>query len=93
MPAPTIDPDRRDPTNIAPTNSYHHADPVWVHRAGQWRAGIIETASTRAATVTYRPAGSRGTGVDTLTAEYLHPRADPDPQLDRTNTYQPRPAA
>ncbi|GFJ92704.1 hypothetical protein Prum_063460 [Phytohabitans rumicis] len=36
----------------------------------------------RAATVTYRPNSARGTGVDTLTAVYMLPRADVDPLLD-----------
>jgi hypothetical protein len=47
-----------------------------------WRAGIVEAASARAATVTYRPGGSRGTGVDTLTAKYMLARPDIDPMLD-----------
>jgi hypothetical protein len=83
MPTPTFDPDRRDPTEVAPTDSYHKADPVWVHRGGNWRAGVVESASTRAATVTYRPNSARGTAVDTLTARYLMPRADVDPVLDQ----------
>lgn len=82
MPAPTIDPNRRDASGIAPTDSYQPSDPVWVYRGGTWRAGVVETASARAATVTYRPSGSRGTGVDTLTAQYVLPRADIDPLLD-----------
>jgi hypothetical protein len=83
MPAPTIDPDQRDPGEVAPTDSYRPADLVWVYRRGVWRAGIVEAASARAATVTYRPGGSRGTGVDTLTAKYMLTRADVDPMLDR----------
>jgi hypothetical protein len=54
---------------------------VWVYRDG-WHAGVIETASDRAVTVTYRPGAHRGTGVDTFTAQYVTPRADADP-LDR----------
>ncbi len=83
MPAPTIDPDQRDPNDVAPTDSYHPADRVWIYRGGQWRSGVIEASSTRAATVTYRPSGARGTGVDTLTARYLLARTDADPALDR----------
>jgi hypothetical protein len=83
MPAPIIDPDHRDPDDMAPTDSYRPADPVWVYRGGSWRAGVVETASARAATVTYRPSGARGTGVDTLTARYVLARADYDAQLDR----------
>ncbi len=89
MPAPTIHPDQRHPADIAPTDSYHPADPVWVFRGGSWRAGVVETSSTRAATVTYRPTNTRATGVDTLTAQYLLTRVDADPFLDT----QARPAA
>lgn len=84
MPTPEIDPHRRDPSAVAPTDSYRPADRVWVYRSG-WRAGIVETVSPRAATVTYRPSGARGTGVDTLTAQYLAPRTDVDPLLDRVS--------
>jgi hypothetical protein len=83
MPTPTIDPERRDPAEVAPTNSYRPTDPVWIYRGGVWRSGIIESASSRAATVTYRPSGARGTGVDTLTARYVLARAEVDPVLDR----------
>lgn len=83
MPTPTIDPYERDPANIASTDSYRPADPVWVYRAGTWRPGIIEVASPRAATVTYRTSSARGTGVDTMTARYVLPRGDADPLLDR----------
>lgn len=83
MPVPTIDPDRRDPTEVAPTDSYHPADPVWVYRDGRWRPGVVESSSARAAMVTYQPHGGRGTGVDTLTARYMVPRAESDPVLDR----------
>jgi hypothetical protein len=82
MPAPTIDPDRRDPADVTPTDRYRPADPVWVYRGGGWRAGVVEAASARAATVTYRPSGARGTGVDTLTARYVVARKDLDPLLD-----------
>ncbi|GAA5197770.1 hypothetical protein GCM10023322_69710 [Rugosimonospora acidiphila] len=84
MAAPNIDPDHRNAAEVAPTDSYRPADPVWIYRGGMWRSGIVESASSRAATVTYRPAGSRGTGVDTLTARYLLARAEADPTLDRT---------
>jgi hypothetical protein len=82
MAAPTIDPERRNPSEVAPTNSYRPADPVWIYRNGTWRAAVVESASSRAATVTYRPNGARGTGVDTLTARYVLARADVDPTLD-----------
>ncbi|WP_249713810.1 hypothetical protein [Rhizomonospora bruguierae] len=67
---------------MAPTDSYRPSDRVWVYRGGTWRAGVIEAASDLAATVTYRPERSRGTGVDTLTATYVLPRNEPDPLLD-----------
>jgi len=82
MSAPTIDPERRHPAEVAPTDSYQPADPVWVYRGGAWRAGVVEAASPEAAMVTYRPSGARGTGVDTLTARYMQSRADLDPVLD-----------
>jgi hypothetical protein len=83
MSAPTIDPNQRDPEDVAPTDSYRPTDRVWIYRGGEWRSGIVESASTRAATVTYRPSGARGTGVDTLTARYLARRYEDDPVLDR----------
>ena len=82
MPTPTIDPDERADADVAPTDSYRRADPVWVYRGGTWRAGVVEAASKDAAMVTYRPSGARGTGVDTLTARYMQSRADLDPVLD-----------
>jgi hypothetical protein len=86
MPAPNLGPDQRNPADVAPTDSYQPADPVWVHRGGSWHAGVVESASPRAATVTYRPTNGPGTAVDTLTALYLATRTDTDPQLDRTDT-------
>ena len=41
---PTIAPPQRDPADVAPADSYHPSDRVWVYRDG-WRAGIIEAAS------------------------------------------------
>jgi hypothetical protein len=82
MPSPTVSPDHRDPAEVAPTDSYRPSDPVWVYRSGVWRAGVVEAASPRAATVTYRPSGARGTGVDTLTARCIVARVDVDPVLD-----------
>jgi hypothetical protein len=82
MSAPTIEPHQRNAEDVAPTDSYRPTDRVWIYRGGQWRSGIVESASTRAATVTYRPSGARGTGVDTLTARYLAPRNEDDPVLD-----------
>lgn len=82
MPAPNIKPEQRDPAHIAPTDSYRRHDPVWVYRGDAWRAGVVESVSARAATVTYRPNGSRGTGVDTLTAQDVLARFEVDPLLD-----------
>jgi hypothetical protein len=89
MTTPTIDPDHRDPDDVAPTDTYRPMDPVWVHRGGMWCAGVVESASKVAATVTYRPTASVGTGVDTLTARYVVPRFDLDPVLDRTPVQAP----
>jgi hypothetical protein len=83
MSAPTVDPDRRDPAQVASTDTYRPEDRVWVYRGGAWRAGIVEVASRDAATVTYRPSSSRGTGVDTLTARYMQARSEIDPMLDK----------
>lgn len=82
MPAPTIDPDHRDPTEVAPTDSYHPNDPVWVYRDGTWRAGIVDGASVLAATVIYRSNGARGIGVDIRTAPYVLARNEVDPMID-----------
>jgi hypothetical protein len=79
---PTTAPPQRDPADVAPADSYHPADRVWVYRDG-WRAGVIEAASPRAVTVTYRPGAHRGTGVDTFTAPYVSARSDEDPALDK----------
>lgn len=88
MPAPTIDPNRRNPADIAPTSSYRRSDPVWVYRGGTWLAGVVESASEHAATVTYRPPSARGTGVDTLTARYMLPRHEIDPFVDLVPTHR-----
>jgi diguanylate cyclase len=80
--APTCDPYRRDPAEVAPADSYRLDDPVWVHRDGAWRPGVVESASGRAVMVTYRHARGLGTVVDTMTAECVLARAAADPQLD-----------
>lgn len=82
MAAPSVDPYERDPATVSGTDSYRRADKVWVYRDRTWCAGIVEATSPHAATVTYRPEKSRGTGVDTLTAPYLLPREEVDPLLD-----------
>jgi hypothetical protein len=83
---PNIAPPQRDPADVAPADSYHPSDRVWVYRDG-WRAGVIEAASPRAVTVTYRPGAHRGTGVDTFTAPYVSRRSDEDP-LDRRQPHR-----
>jgi hypothetical protein len=82
MSTPTIAPPERDPADVAPTDSYRKADPVWVYRGDGWRPGVIEAASSRAVTVTYRPGAALGTGVDTFTADCVSKRAEEDPALD-----------
>ncbi len=83
MPAPVSAPEERDPATVRPTGSYQRADRVWVYRGGTWCAGVVESASERAVTVTYRPGASRGTAADTLVAaSCLHFREDADPVLD-----------
>ena len=83
MPAPTVDPEMRSVAQIAPTDTYRPRDRVWVFRNAAWRSGVIESVSERAAMVTYRPTPDRGTGVDTVTARYVIPRAEEDPLLDQ----------
>lgn len=82
MSPPALEPGQRDLGKLAPTDSYQPADRVWVHRGSSWCAGVVEAASARAATVRYRPATTRGTAVDTVTALYLAHRAETDPLLD-----------
>ena len=53
---------------------------MWVFREGAWRPGVVETASCRAVTATYRH--GTGTVVDTMTAEYVQARQAVDAQLD-----------
>jgi hypothetical protein len=91
MSTPTIDPDHRDPAGVSPTNSYRADDPVWIYRGGSWRTGVVETASTRSATVTYRPTDARGTAVDTVTARYVIARTEVDPAIDRSPRIEARP--
>jgi diguanylate cyclase (GGDEF)-like protein len=81
--APTCDPIRRNPADIAPASSYRHLDPVWVYRGGAWRPGVVEDASTNAVMATYRYTDGPGTIVDTMSAQYVVGRDAADPQLDR----------
>jgi diguanylate cyclase (GGDEF)-like protein len=82
--APTCDPHRRDPADVAPAATYHRDDPVWVHRQGAWRPGVVESASSHAVMATYRCTSGAGTVVDTMAAEYVLARDAADAQLDRT---------
>jgi hypothetical protein len=82
MPAPAVDPGHRAIADIAPTDTYLPTDPVWIYRGGSWRPGVVEAASGRAATVTYRPNTTPATAADTLTAQYIAPRSEVDPVLD-----------
>jgi diguanylate cyclase (GGDEF)-like protein len=79
---PTCEPCHRDPSDVAPAETYHHGDRVWVHRYAAWRPGIVESASSRAVLATYRCNEGRGTVVDTVYAEYVMSRSHPDAQLD-----------
>jgi hypothetical protein len=97
MSTPTIAPPERNPSEVAPADSYHQKDKVWVYRNG-WRAGVIEAASHRAVTVTYRPGAHRGTGVDTFTAPYVTRRVEEDlmdrqPVLTQNGLITRKPAA
>lgn len=89
---PTCDPYERNPADVAPANTYRRDDPVWVHRQGAWRPGVVESASGHAVMATYRCAGGTGTVVDTMAAECVLARSAADAQLDR-KTGHPRAAA
>lgn len=81
---PACGPHERDPATVTLADAYRAGDPVWVYRNGAWRPGVVESASTRAVLARYRCAEGPGTGVDTIiSAEYLAPRANADPQFDR----------
>ena len=64
-------------------------DPVWVHRSGARRAGVVESACEWAALVRYRCPNGAGTMVDTIPTNCLTIRAESDPYLDRkSSTYR-----
>lgn len=77
MPAPTFDPQQRQPAQVTPAHDYRRSDPVWVFRSGQWHVGVVDNASPWAVMVTYQRTGTRGTVVDTVPAEYLVRRTEP----------------
>ena len=61
-------------------------DPVWVHRSGARRAGVVESACEWAALVRYRCPNGAGTMVDTIPMDCLTIRVDVDPYLDRKSS-------
>jgi hypothetical protein len=62
---------------------------VWAYAEGDWRPGVVERASDKAALVTYRRSANWGTGVETVPAVKLMSRTDED-LVDRPH---PRPGA
>jgi hypothetical protein len=64
-------------------------DPVWVHRNGARRAGVVEGACEWAALVRYRCPNGAGTMVDTMPTNCLTIRAEADPHLDRESSAPP----
>jgi hypothetical protein len=75
---PPYGPAERDSATVAPAGSYHTGDPVWVHRGGAWRLGVVEAASSRAVLARYSYANGIGTTVDTVWAECVAARTSPD---------------
>jgi diguanylate cyclase (GGDEF)-like protein len=71
------------PTASAPAVACRPGDPVWVHRDGARRAGVVESACEWAALVRYRCPNGAGTMVDTMPTNCLTIRAEADPHLDR----------
>jgi hypothetical protein len=82
MSAPVLDPGHMLAVTVPP-GGFAPGTRVWVHRTDCWRPGVILHSSATAATVRYRPAEGRGTGVDTVTTNTLAARTDDDPFLDR----------
>jgi diguanylate cyclase (GGDEF)-like protein len=72
-----------DLTASASAAVYRLGDPVWVHRSGARRAGVVEGACEWAALVRYRGQTGPGTMVDTIPTNCLTIRAEADPYLDR----------
>jgi diguanylate cyclase (GGDEF)-like protein len=71
------------PAASGPAVVYRPGDPVWVHRGGARRAGVVEGACEWAALVRYRGQSGPGTMVDTIPTNCLTIRAEADPVLDR----------
>ena len=66
-----------------PAEACRPGDPVWVHRSGARRAGVVESACEWAALVRYRCPNGAGTMVDTIPTSCLTIRAEADSYLDR----------
>jgi diguanylate cyclase (GGDEF)-like protein len=73
-------------TDSGPAVAYRPGDPVWVHRSGARRAGVVEGACEWAALVRYRCLNGAGTMVDTIPTSSLTVRAEADPYLDRKSS-------
>jgi diguanylate cyclase (GGDEF)-like protein len=69
-----------------PGSACRPGDPVWVHRGGARRAGVVESACEWAALVRYRCLNGAGTMVDTIPTSCLTARGEADPYLDRTSS-------
>jgi diguanylate cyclase (GGDEF)-like protein len=78
------------PTASAAPVACRPGDPVWVHRNGARRAGVVEGACEWAALVRYRCPNGAGTMVDTMPTNCLTIRAEADPHLDRESSTPPR---
>nr|WP_221382628.1 GGDEF domain-containing protein [Actinoplanes polyasparticus] len=77
------------PTASEMAGACRPGDPVWVHRSGARRAGVVESACEWAALVRYRCPNGAGTMVDTIPTSCLTIRAEADPYLDRkSSTYR-----
>jgi diguanylate cyclase (GGDEF)-like protein len=74
------------PTVSGPAVACQPGDPVWVHRNGAHRAGVVESACEWAALVRYRCLNGAGTMVDTIPTNCLTVRAEADPYLDRKSS-------
>jgi diguanylate cyclase (GGDEF)-like protein len=74
------------PAASGSTVVYRPGDPVWVHRSGPRRAGMVEGACEWAALVRYRCENGAGTMVDTIPTNCLTIRAEADPYLDRKSS-------
>ncbi|GAA0514642.1 hypothetical protein Ade02nite_90330 [Paractinoplanes deccanensis] len=71
------------PAAAEPAVACRPGDPVWVHRSGARRAGVVESACEWAALVRYRCPNGAGTMVDTIPTNCLTIRAEADPYLDQ----------